>query len=83
MDEQFLFSFHSQIQQALRGVQARIVERACNKGDVVEEIRLAILSVHQATQKASFQLYGRPMKHFQIHVLPSSNNLASLIRVNF
>lgn len=82
MDEQFLFSFHPQIQQALRGVQARIVERACNKEDV-EEIRLAILSVHQVTQKSSFQLYGRPMKHFQIHVLSSSNNLASLIRVNF
>lgn len=72
MDEQFLFSFHPQIQQAFRGVQARIVEHAWNKGDVVEEIKLAILSVHvhQATQKASFQVYGRPMKHFQIHVLP-------------
>lgn len=83
MDEQFWFSFHSQTQQALRGVQARIVEHAWNKGDVVEEIRLAILSVHRATQKATFQLYGCTMKHFQIHVLPSSNNLASLIRINF
>lgn len=78
MDEQLLFSFHPQIQQALRGDQARIFENAWDKAEENTNN-----SSPSATQNISFHLHGNYVKHFQIHISSVSNNLASVIRIKF